>query len=393
MLILGIETSCDETGVALYDTGSAGLLGDALHSQVDLHAVYGGVVPELASRDHIRRLLPLDAPGPRRAGQQPRRLDLHRLYPGPGPGRRPAGRRLRRRRPRPRAGHARARASITSKATCSRRCCPRRRAGFPFVALLVSGGHTQLMRVDGVGRYRAARRNPGRRGRRSLRQDREAAGLGYPGRPGAGAARRDRQRPAAIELPRPMIAQRRPGFQLQRPEDRGAHARASTRQPDEPRRISRAPSSGAVVDVLVAKCLHALGTEGLERLVVAGGVGANRQLRAALARSGAARRRGVLSGAAAVHRQRRDDRLRRRAAAGGGRPGTGLQREAALGSGGLVFFLPSRHSVPAARREMFSRWRHARSSASPAATILPAFLAQEPRVERRGHRGRQRGER
>src|SRR5258708_7399418 len=151
MLILGIETSCDETGVALYDT-SAGLLGEALHSQADLHALYGGVVPELASRDHVRRLLPLTQAVLERARRRIQDVDLIAFTQGPGLG-----------------GALLVGASVAAgiglalgkpvvgvhhlEGHLLSPLLAEPRPEFPFVALLVSGGHTQLMRVDGVGRY------------------------------------------------------------------------------------------------------------------------------------------------------------------------------------------------------------------------------------------------
>ena len=151
MLILGIETSCDETGVALYDTRE-GLLAEALHSQVELHAAYGGVVPELASRDHVRRLIPLIAITLERAGRRIEDVELVAFTQGPGLG-----------------GALLVGASVATGIGLALGCpvvgihhleghllsplLAEPRPEFPFVALLVSGGHTQLMRVDAVGRY------------------------------------------------------------------------------------------------------------------------------------------------------------------------------------------------------------------------------------------------
>ena len=151
MLILGIETSCDDTGVALYHS-ARGLLAHALHSQVALHDEYGGVVPELASRDHIRRVLPLD---PRSAGT-PAGNSRHRcarLYAGAGAGRRAAGGRQRRGEPRLRTGHPGDRHPPPRRPSAVAAARRESAAQFPFVALLVSGGHTQLMRVGAVGEY------------------------------------------------------------------------------------------------------------------------------------------------------------------------------------------------------------------------------------------------
>ncbi len=151
MLILGIETSCDETGVALYDTRE-GLIGEALHSQVEMHAHYGGVVPELASRDHVRRLLPLAQAALEQAGRRLDDVSLIAYTQGPGL-----------------AGALLVGASVAAGLGIALECpvvgihhleghllsplLSEPRPAFPFVALLVSGGHTQLMRVDDVGRY------------------------------------------------------------------------------------------------------------------------------------------------------------------------------------------------------------------------------------------------
>src|SRR6476659_4471689 len=151
MLILGIETSCDETGVALYDT-RAGLLGEALHSQVDLHALYGGVVPELASRDHVRRLLPLLHATLAQAGKRLADVGLIAYTQGPGLGGAllvgasvAAGLGIALERPVVGIHHLEGHLLSPLLAEPRPAC--------PFVALLVSGGHTQLMRVDGVSRY------------------------------------------------------------------------------------------------------------------------------------------------------------------------------------------------------------------------------------------------
>ncbi|HXF77295.1 MAG TPA: tRNA (adenosine(37)-N6)-threonylcarbamoyltransferase complex transferase subunit TsaD, partial [Usitatibacter sp.] len=152
MLILGIETSCDETGVALYDA-TAGLLGDALHSQVRLHADYGGVVPELASRDHVRRLLPLVRQVLAGAGRRVEEVDLVAFTQGPGLG----GALLVGASVAAGLGLALGKPTVGIHHLEGHLLSPllaEPRPAFPFVALLVSGGHTQLMRVDGVGRYR-----------------------------------------------------------------------------------------------------------------------------------------------------------------------------------------------------------------------------------------------
>lgn len=279
MRIIGIETSCDETGVAIYDARQ-GLLAHALHSQVALHADYGGVVPELASRDHVRKVLPLLREVMTRARSGP--ADIHGVaytagqgwwarcwwarrsgaaWPGPG-----ACRRWR---------------CITWKATCWRRCWKRIRRPF-------------LRRVAGVrrpypadaGERRGAiypvGRHARRRGGRGLRQDRQAAGTGLSRRTGTGAARRTRRsgafplypshgQPAGLEFSFSGLK---------------THALTTLRaEPlaDEQTRADIARAfEDAVVDTLAIKCRRALEQTGLARLVVAGGVSANRRLRARL---------------------------------------------------------------------------------------------------------------
>ena len=281
MLILGIETSCDETGVALYDTDS-GLLADALHSQVELHAVYGGVVPELASRDHVRRLLPLISAA---LGQSRRGLadiDLVAYTQGPGLGgallvgasvATGIGLAL----DRPVMGIHHLEGHLLSPLLADPR------PDFPFVALLVSGGHTQLMRVDAVGRYALLGETLDDAAGEAFDKTATLLGLGYPGGPALAriASTGDPQR---FAFPRPMLASGDLDFSFS-----GLKTAVLTRVRalgalDERTRSDLAASfQAAVVDVLVAKCAAALDREGLQRLVVAGGVGANEELRARLA--------------------------------------------------------------------------------------------------------------
>ena len=186
MVILGIETSCDETGLALYHS-ERGLLAHALHSQIALHAEYGGVVPELASRDHVRKTLPLLRGLFQQAGVEPRQVNGVAYTRGPGL----IGALL--------VGAAIGRGlawawqvpAIGVHHMEGHLLAPMLEPdppAFPFVALLVSGGHTLLVRVDGIGHYRIHRRVGGRRRRRGLRQDRQAARPALPRRPGAGQA-------------------------------------------------------------------------------------------------------------------------------------------------------------------------------------------------------------
>ncbi len=182
MLVLGVESSCDETGVALYDTAH-GLLSHALYSQIAMHNDYGGVVPELASRDHIRRLLPLTRQVLAESGRKLSDLDGIAYTQGPGL----AGALL------VGAGMARALAYALNipavgvhhlEGHMLSPLISDSPPAFPFVALLVSGGHTQIMHVAGVGRYAIAGRYAGRCGRRGLRQDRAVAGTGLSRRSG-----------------------------------------------------------------------------------------------------------------------------------------------------------------------------------------------------------------
>ena len=287
MLILGIETSCDETGVALYDT-EKGLLGDVLHSQVELHALYGGVVPELASRDHVRRLLPLTRTLLERSDRTIEDVELVAFTQGPGLGGAllvgasvAAGIGLAL--DRPVVGIHHLEGHLLSPLLAEPR------PDFPFVALLVSGGHTQLMRVDGVGRYEMLGETQDDAAGEAFDKTATLLGLGYPGGP-ALARLAERGDATRFQLPRPMMASGDLHFSfsglktavLTRARDAGAL--------DDATRADLAASfQEAIVEVLVAKCLQALDGEGLTRLVVAGGVGANARLRERLV-SGAGRR-------------------------------------------------------------------------------------------------------
>ena len=278
MLILGIETSCDETGVALYDTAS-GLLGDALHSQVDLHARYGGVVPELASRDHVRRLLPLAAEVVARAGRRVEDIDLVAFTQGPGLG----GALLVGAAVATGIGLALSRPVVGIHHLEGHLLSPllaEPRPEFPFVALLVSGGHTQLMRVDGVGRYALLGETQDDAAGEAFDKTATLLALGYPGGP-ALAQLAERGDGARFAFPRPMIASGDLDFSFSGLKTSVLTRIRSLPAPlDERTRADLAASfQQAIVDVLVAKCVAALEREGLQRLVVAGGVGANSLLR------------------------------------------------------------------------------------------------------------------
>jgi N6-L-threonylcarbamoyladenine synthase len=281
LLILGIETSCDETGVALYDTRD-GLLADALHSQVELHAQYGGVVPELASRDHVRRVLPLTAAVLQQAQRRIEDVDLIAFTQGPGLGgallvgasiATGIGLAL----GRPVVGIHHLEGHLLSPLLAEPR------PEFPFVALLVSGGHTQLMRVDGVGRYALLGETQDDAAGEAFDKTATLLGLGYPGGP-ALAALAETGDAKRFDFPRPMLASPDLHFSFS-----GLKTSVLTRiralgDLDAKTRADIAASfQRAIVDVLVAKCRAALEREGLQTLVVAGGVGANALLRASLA--------------------------------------------------------------------------------------------------------------
>jgi N6-L-threonylcarbamoyladenine synthase len=280
MLVLGIETSCDETGVAVYD-GRRGLLAHALHSQVALHDAYGGVVPELASRDHVRRLLPLIRAVLGEAGITLERLDAVAYTQGPGL----AGALL--------VGAATACALARGLAIPAvpvhhleaHLLSPLLAKGapeFPFLALLVSGGHTQLMRVAGVGRYELLGETRDDAAGEAFDKTAKVLGLSYPGGP-ALAKLAERGRPGRFRFPRPMLDRADAGqeldFSFSGLKTAVVLACAEKALDDQARADIAAEFQEAVVDVLVGKCASAVERTGLPRLVVAGGVGANVRLR------------------------------------------------------------------------------------------------------------------
>jgi N6-L-threonylcarbamoyladenine synthase len=279
MRILGIETSCDETGIALYD-GTRGLLGHVLHSQVRLHADYGGVVPELASRDHVRRLLPLTRSLLERTGCPLEDLTAVAYTEGPGL----AGALL----VGAAAAHGLARAlGIPAigihhlEAHLLSPLLAHPAPAFPFVALLVSGGHTQLMRVSGIGAYELLGETLDDAAGEAFDKTAKLLDLGYPGGPALAALARQ-GKPGRFTLPRPMIASRDLDFSFS-----GLKTAVLTvvkaQQLDAAARADLAAEiEAAIVDVLSAKALAALAQTGLRRLVVAGGVGANLALRTRL---------------------------------------------------------------------------------------------------------------
>jgi N6-L-threonylcarbamoyladenine synthase len=284
MIILGFESSCDETGVALVCT-ERGLLSHALHTQVAMHASYGGVVPELASRDHIRRVVPLTRTVLDQAGLTLADIGAVSYTAGPGL-----------------AGALLVGASVAQSVAWSLGVaaipihhleghllsprladpCPE----FPFVALLVSGGHTQLMRVDEVGQYALLGETLDDAAGEAFDKTAKLLGLGYPGGP-ALAQLAEQGDSRAFDLPRPMLHSQNLDFSfsglktavLTRLRDaRGQSVPSASLNQD-----LAAATQAAIVDVLVAKSIAALKQTGLRRLVVAGGVGANRRLREQLA--------------------------------------------------------------------------------------------------------------
>jgi len=290
MLVLGIESSCDETGVGLYDT-DRGLRSQALHSQVAMHEQYGGVVPELASRDHIRRVLPLTDQVLREANAIRADLDAIAYTAGPGL-----------------IGALLVGASVAA-ATAWALGIPAigihhleghllspllasDPPDFPFVALLVSGGHTQLLEVTGIGRYRLLGDTLDDAAGEAFDKSAKLLGLGYPGGP-AIARLADSGDSNRFALPRPMLRSGNLEFSFS-----GLKTAVATQvqraQRDEVPNSAQDPQfradlaaavQAAIVEVLVAKSLSALKTTGHRTLVVAGGVSANRLLREKFARA------------------------------------------------------------------------------------------------------------
>jgi N6-L-threonylcarbamoyladenine synthase len=284
MLVLGIESSCDETGVALVQARATGvpvLLADALHSQIAMHQAYGGVVPELASRDHIRRVLPLTESVLAQAQVDLRAVDVVAFTRGPGL----AGALL------VGAGVACALGAALDKPVLGVHHLEGHLLSpflgsdppeFPFVALLVSGGHTQLMRVEGVGQYELLGETIDDAAGEAFDKSAKLMGLGYPGGP-ALARLAEQGDPAAFKLPRPLLHSGDLDFSFAGLKT-AVLTQAKKLGPDlEARKADLAASTqAAIVEVLVRKAMAAIDQAGLQRLVVAGGVGANRSLRAQL---------------------------------------------------------------------------------------------------------------
>jgi N6-L-threonylcarbamoyladenine synthase len=282
MRVLGIETSCDETGVAVYDT-ERGLVAHALHSQVALHAAYGGVVPELASRDHVRRVVPLIERVLAAAGMALGDVDGIAYTRGPGL----AGALLVGASVASALAYALAKPAVGVHHMEAHLLSPLLATpapAFPFVALLVSGGHTQVYDVEAVGRYRLLGDTLDDAAGEAFDKTAKLLGLPYPGGP-ALAALAELGHDGAVSLPRPMIDSG--DLDTSFSGLKTAVATLARRAPMTPSRdadIAR-EFQQAVVDVLVAKSLRALAAARRSTLVVAGGVGANRALRAALVRA------------------------------------------------------------------------------------------------------------
>jgi N6-L-threonylcarbamoyladenine synthase len=284
MRVLGIETSCDETGVALFETGR-GILAERLSSQVEIHAAFGGVVPELASRDHIAKLEPLVGEVLREAGLGYDGLDAIAYTAGPGL-----------------MGALLVGGSFAASLAYALNipavpvhhleghllACmlEAERPDFPFLALLVSGGHTQLIEVAELGRYRIIGETLDDAAGEAFDKVARLLGLPYPGGPqlAAVAAGGD---PARFAFPRPLKDQGL-DFSFSGLKTAARLAIEASRRAEDPlsdavRADLAASFQAAVVDTLTAKCRRALESTGLRRLIVAGGVGANRALRASLA--------------------------------------------------------------------------------------------------------------
>jgi N6-L-threonylcarbamoyladenine synthase len=284
MLVLGIETSCDETGVALYHT-ERGLLAHALHTQASLHAEYGGVVPELASRDHIRRVLPLTRDILLEA--QCKLSDINAIAYTQGPGL---------------AGALLVGASIAQGLAYALRVpalgihhleghllsplMAEPAPDFPFVALLVSGGHSQLMRINGIGDYELLGETLDDAAGEAFDKTAKLLGLGYPGGPELAALARQGSA-GRIKLPRPMLHSGDLDFSFSGLKT-AVVMQVKGRTLDATARADIAAEfQAAIVDVLVAKSLTALKRCAIGHLVVAGGVGANAELRTRLNKAAA----------------------------------------------------------------------------------------------------------
>lgn len=285
MLVLGIETSCDETGIAIFDT-ERGLLSHTLHSQITMHREYGGVVPELASRDHIRRVLPLIEQALHSANCHRHQINAIAYTQGPGL-----------------AGALLVGASIGAGLSFALNIpamgihhleghllsplLSTPAPAFPFVALLVSGGHTQLMQVTAVGDYRLLGETVDDAAGEAFDKTAKLLGIDYPG--GAALAKLAQQgRPGYFNFPRPMLNSGNLNFSFSGLKTAALTLINKQNVTEQIRADIAWAFQQAVVDVLTEKSLAALAQTGLKQLVVAGGVGANIELRNTLNRRAAA---------------------------------------------------------------------------------------------------------
>jgi N6-L-threonylcarbamoyladenine synthase len=293
MIVLGIETSCDETGIAVYDTKNweagqparLGILGQALHSQVAMHREYGGVVPELASRDHIRRVLPLLKQALAEANLPLESIDAVAYTQGPGLAGAllvgtAFGRSLALALNKPSIGVHHLEGHLLSPLLGE--SAPQ----FPFIALLVSGGHTQLMGVEGVGQYELLGETVDDAAGEAFDKTAKLLGLDYPG--GAAVSLlAERGKSGRFDLPRPMLHSGDLDFSFSGLKTAVLNQvnRLSPESPDDKAQFDADLAHAFVeslVDVLVQKSAKAIKQTGYRDLVLAGGVGANKQLRAAL---------------------------------------------------------------------------------------------------------------
>lgn len=276
MLVLGVESSCDETGLALYDT-ELGLLSHALHSQVEMHAEYGGVVPELASRDHIRRVLPLTALVLKNANKTLKDIDAIAYTQGPGL-----------------SGALLVGTSFAESLAFSLNIptigvhhleghllaplLEDNPPAFPFVALLVSGGHSQIMRVDGIGQYELLGDTLDDAAGEAFDKTAKLLGLGYPG--GPALSKLAQQGQARFHLPRPLLNSGDLNFSFSGLKTAVLTLVNAHTTLDEQTKADIAwEFQEAVTEVLSTKCMAALRETGLDNLIVSGGVGANAKLR------------------------------------------------------------------------------------------------------------------
>jgi N6-L-threonylcarbamoyladenine synthase len=280
MLVLGFESSCDETGVALYDT-ERGLLSHALHSQVEMHAEFGGVVPELASRDHIRRALPLTELVLKQANKTLKDIDGIAYTQGPGL-----------------AGALLVGTSIAQSLAFSLNVpsvgvhhleghllaplLEENPPQFPFVALLVSGGHSQLMRVGGIGEYELLGDTLDDAAGEAFDKTAKLLGLGYPGGPALArlADQSKNKENSGFKLPRPMLHSGDLNFSFSGLKTAVLTlANNNTPLTEEIKKDIAWEFQESVTEILTAKCMAALRETGLDNLIVSGGVGANTRLR------------------------------------------------------------------------------------------------------------------